>query len=234
MPELAVKNFPTEFQQVSLATLNRVVPGSASIFALVDPSVRNKGVVLRNLDLETDRQYQTVYSHLDPLHPRHFADASPAVVCLDEVLTEAEILASRYYREFMLPRRQRYVADLFLRRDREVVAFVSLIRGPELANYTAGELALLRNLQPLLEFSLNSIYRPQRTSERSLLAASFHLTGRELDLLEHLIAGVSNKAIADRMCLSLSTVKTHLQHIFDKLAVTSRAQLLAKIFQVLK
>jgi DNA-binding CsgD family transcriptional regulator len=39
--------------------------------------------------------------------------------------------------------------------------------------------------------------------------------------------GLSNPQIGERLFMSLSTVKTHLGHIFGKLGVTSRAELAA-------
>lgn len=50
------------------------------------------------------------------------------------------------------------------------------------------------------------------------------LTQRELDVLRLLVAGGSNKSIEKLLSLSASTVKTHLNHIFQKLAVNDRIQ----------
>ncbi|MBN8487790.1 MAG: response regulator transcription factor [Burkholderiales bacterium] len=50
------------------------------------------------------------------------------------------------------------------------------------------------------------------------------LTARQLDVFRCLISGLPNKLIARQLGLSDSTVKTHVQAIFDKLGVTSRAQ----------
>lgn len=50
------------------------------------------------------------------------------------------------------------------------------------------------------------------------------LTARQLDVFRCLVAGLPNKLIARELALSDSTVKTHVQAIFDKLGVSSRAQ----------
>jgi two-component system nitrate/nitrite response regulator NarL len=50
------------------------------------------------------------------------------------------------------------------------------------------------------------------------------LTDRERDVLRHLALGESNKAIADVLCVSEETVKTHVGHILSKLGVENRAQ----------
>ncbi len=48
------------------------------------------------------------------------------------------------------------------------------------------------------------------------------LTPRELEILELIAAGLSNREIADRLCVSENTVKTHSSRVFDKLGARRR------------
>ena len=50
------------------------------------------------------------------------------------------------------------------------------------------------------------------------------LTPRELDILEAMAAGLSNREIAERLFVSENTVKTHAGRVFDKLAARRRTQ----------
>jgi DNA-binding NarL/FixJ family response regulator len=50
------------------------------------------------------------------------------------------------------------------------------------------------------------------------------LTEREQEVLSVLSKGLTNKEIADSLCISEKTVKTHLNNIFRKLNVTRRLQ----------
>jgi DNA-binding NarL/FixJ family response regulator len=50
------------------------------------------------------------------------------------------------------------------------------------------------------------------------------LTPREIDVLESLVDGLDNQAIADRLFLSTATVRTHVREILRKLDVDSRLQ----------
>jgi len=50
------------------------------------------------------------------------------------------------------------------------------------------------------------------------------LTEREREILACAAAGRSNKEIADQLCVSVDTVKTHLHHIYQKLSVDGRVE----------
>ena len=49
------------------------------------------------------------------------------------------------------------------------------------------------------------------------------LTERELEVLLVLVHGGSNKAIADDLGISVKTVGHHIQHVYEKAGVRSRA-----------
>ena len=54
--------------------------------------------------------------------------------------------------------------------------------------------------------------------------ASVCLTAREEETLVLLTKGYSNKEIADRLHLSIETVRSHLKNIYQKMHVRSRAE----------
>jgi ATP/maltotriose-dependent transcriptional regulator MalT len=58
------------------------------------------------------------------------------------------------------------------------------------------------------------------------------LTGRELEVLSLVAAGMSNREIADQLVLSVGTVKVHTRHIYEKLGVTSRTQAIARAGEI--
>lgn len=64
-------------------------------------------------------------------------------------------------------------------------------------------------------------------------ASSFQaLSTREISVLRLVEQGLTNKQIADRMHISLHTVKTHLQRIYKKIHVSRRTQAVAKAKQL--
>ena len=54
------------------------------------------------------------------------------------------------------------------------------------------------------------------------------ISERELQVLEHIQKGYSNKQISDKLFISENTFKTHIKHIFKKFAVSNRKDAIEK------
>jgi DNA-binding NarL/FixJ family response regulator len=65
---------------------------------------------------------------------------------------------------------------------------------------------------------------PAPTGGGTAGAGMERLTPRELDVLRLIAAGLSNKQIAARLSVTVATVKTHLEHILQKMQVSDRTQ----------
>jgi DNA-binding NarL/FixJ family response regulator len=84
--------------------------------------------------------------------------------------------------------------------------------------------------------------RPQRRQSlapltEATLVESPHaarLTPREIEVLTAISEGLGNKAIARRLAISLHTVKFHIESIFRKLEVRTRAEAVARGLQRLQ
>jgi len=70
-------------------------------------------------------------------------------------------------------------------------------------------------------------FRQQATAA----AQAEDLTDREREVLELVMHGFGNKAIADRLGVTVAAVKWHLQHIYEKLHVHSRTEAALKFKQ---
>jgi predicted ATPase/DNA-binding CsgD family transcriptional regulator len=55
------------------------------------------------------------------------------------------------------------------------------------------------------------------------------LSARELEVLAYIAAGLQNREIANRLVVSLNTVKTHINNIYSKLGVTNRVQAVTRV-----
>ena len=93
-----------------------------------------------------------------------------------------------------------------------------LVRGSALAN--GGE-------APRIAVTLEPARAPDLAE---VIADAYGLTAREWRVTELVAQGLSNAVIAGRLYLSPYTVQDHLKAIFEKLDVSSRGQLVARLF----
>jgi DNA-binding NarL/FixJ family response regulator len=96
----------------------------------------------------------------------------------------------------------------------------------------AGAMAYLLKDTPreVLMDTIRSVHAGQRSIPPEVAiklaehASAPKLTPREQEILQHMAAGKSNREIAGELFVSEGTIKTHVNHIFDKLGVQDRTQ----------
>jgi DNA-binding NarL/FixJ family response regulator len=70
---------------------------------------------------------------------------------------------------------------------------------------------------------LQEFRQPEQT-QRDQMEAVDELTSREVEVLEQVVTGATNKEIADILHITENTVKIHLRNILEKLQVQNRIQ----------
>lgn len=89
-------------------------------------------------------------------------------------------------------------------------------------------LAIQRNVHPEYASRLLTLIESRARLSPVSPALPESLTEREGEVLRLLAAGLSNQEIAEKLVISLSTIKTHITRIYAKLNVTSRTQAIVR------
>ena len=117
-----------------------------------------------------------------------------------------------------------------------VIMFTSFAREQEIYEaFKAGVCSYIRKgaTPSELLLAIRAVHRGQRYISPEIgrhLAEHVHnstLSARELEVLQHVMKGSSNKAIAHALALSEHTVNIHVSNILDKLGVGSRTEAVA-------
>jgi len=95
----------------------------------------------------------------------------------------------------------------------------SLVRAPG-KDFSERDLALLRLVRPHL-VRIRARWSPRPAQ----------LTERERDVIELLAQGLTNREIGRRLFIAPGTVRKHLEHVYEKLGVRSRAGAVAAAFR---
>lgn len=64
---------------------------------------------------------------------------------------------------------------------------------------------------------------------KKILTDSFHLTKRELEIIDYSLSGCCNDEIATILCISKATVKRHWENIFSKLNLHGKKEVFAML-----
>ena len=102
-------------------------------------------------------------------------------------------------------------------------------------SHTSGPRDLLRAIRAVRDGQIwaprkvlaDRIDRLTGVKQSNVSLLSRKLSVRETEVVRHVATGLCNKDLANRLAISQATVKVHLTHIFQKLGVQSRAELVA-------
>ncbi len=166
-------------------------------------------------------------------------DEAPDIVLLDlERIDEASLRAIRHLRE-SFPSARTIVLVSVVAEERILACIqagaVGYIR-KDSASFTDVRRALrmvLTQRAPCEPSVAYSAFRAiERLDRRTRQVRQSHalevLTHREFEVLRLIDGGLSNRQIAERLCLSVFTVKNHVHNILDKLEARDRRQAVAK------
>ena len=88
---------------------------------------------------------------------------------------------------------------------------------------TRGEMLCSPQVAAILRRRLTTLAHDRRREETA------RLTAREREIMALVDAGLTNREVARRLSIEVSTVKNHLHNIFDKLDVNDREAALARL-----
>ncbi|MGD8813111.1 MAG: response regulator transcription factor [Anaerolineales bacterium] len=113
-------------------------------------------------------------------------------------------------------------AAAYCSKDIEPGKLVDIIRQVAQGHYVVGDLVFDREgLESWLEKGVETVRRPHLEGELPPYAP---LSPREMEILQYVTRGMSNKEIAVRLGISHQTVKNHMTSILHKLDVEDRTQ----------
>ncbi|MCP1145771.1 response regulator transcription factor [Lysinibacillus endophyticus] len=85
--------------------------------------------------------------------------------------------------------------------------------------------------QELAKEVFQSIHSSPVEQDSTVSSNPYELSQQELKVLKYLAQGLSNKAISERMFLSLGTVKNYISNIYSKLNVKNRSAAITKAIE---
>lgn len=152
------------------------------------------------------------------------------VVAASSLMAEQERMKTDLYRKCYEPNQLHYSLYMTIASHSEYLGILVLYKKRGDGDFTPEDKFILE----ILSEHLNSRFYHQRYGDcpiavkerrRRQYAFFYGLTEREVDIAELIYKGKNNVEICEELVISHNTLKKHLQHIYRKVGVNSRSQL---------
>jgi DNA-binding CsgD family transcriptional regulator len=221
MQEVNWNQFSDEFCR----NIQKVIPFEGFVAFNIDSAMTGSQYSFQGINHQAADEYLGKKQQFDPVHFMH-SYYEPETKF--SVLHTAE--SNQEYDEFLKKWHVQDTLELFFRQNGVPVKGMSLVRSNALEPFSLQDLKLVESYYDLTVSCFNQVlavtHHQVNTFNEALTES---LTRKECRILNLLCKGLNNQALADEMHCGVSTIKTHLQHIYQKTQVKSRQALMSRV-----
>ena len=205
-------------------------------FYLPDPQRDNiTDPVSLNIDRLYLDAYERYYRNIDEAMP-YIHMTRPNTYRYTDILNGKAKQLSETYNDFFKPMGACYSQGVNLVWNNHFLGLVVLFRGIGEQDFTDRDMFILRQFQGHLSHKLYRLLvggqsKNHELLNKNVLREKYHLSEREIEIVDLVLSGHHNRDISDKLFIELSTVKTHLKRIFVKLNISSRTQILSLLME---
>jgi DNA-binding CsgD family transcriptional regulator len=180
----------------------------------------DRGVFL-NMDPKNLANYDLYYQYHDPITFKLQARREPTLVT--QVMPQRELMRTEFFNDFLARDGLHWGVNAYSYVGDRNIGDVRIWRGRHRENFDGHTLELLRLVEPAFTGALLRARGGADPGAAQEPAPMMKLSVRELEIARMIADDLSDKEIAYRLGVEVSTVRTHLKRIFDKLGVRRRS-----------
>lgn len=186
--------------------------------------------VFLNMSEENLALYEKYYQFHDPITRK--MQPYRRAVSVNEVMAQEDLIHTEFFNDFLSRDGLYYGINIYVydNGNRNIGDF-RVWRAKNRDNFSRQELEILDMIAPHFRNAMRNIafakHLPPSLDLEEIqrkLANKYQLTPRELDVAVAILEGSADKVISANLHISLPTLRTHIQHIYSKLGVKSRAE----------
>lgn len=222
-----------QFAERVLKTCRMLIPYTKGYFIVFDENGGIEGEKSAYIEMEPGVYEEYLNSYYEKDYLKYTFELSEHTITYrdTDIMEESMRQKTEFYQEFLKPNHIPFGAGILLRRYGKPIGIVNFFRNEFLGDFSDKDMFILEVIKGHLSHKLSRLLTETRSAAYDRdellthLAAEFELSEREKEALICMDGGMSNAEIAENMGISLSTVKKHVYHIFEKVGVDTRAQL---------
>ncbi|WP_096200386.1 helix-turn-helix transcriptional regulator [Bacillus sp. FJAT-45350] len=213
-----------DFRIHALKTFETIFGFHHANFWLANDNLELVSPVRLNVDYRTMNDYLNGCSQWDYHVPTNISHklAKQRVLRINDIIPFEKYEREPYYNEFMNKHGYYHQMVAYLINGGRLLGGIAFVRPKTDGAFTLNDVTSLEIVtRYLTRYMVNNI--ENKEEKDNLLLAS--LSVKELEVIELVKKGLSNKEISQRLFISINTVKKHLQNIYKKLNVSNRTSL---------
>ena len=182
-----------------------------------------------NMDAANLLRYESYYQYHDPITLK--LQQHRRAVRVTDVLAQERLTRTEFFNDFLARDGLHWGVNLYAWSGDRNIGDMRIWRDRRRENFDANDLALLDLVRPAfvaaLRRSRRTVTAPPTPAAQADTAT--RLSEREREVAELAACGLHDKEIARRLGISITTVRTHIDHAFRKLGVTNRVLLVQRL-----
>jgi DNA-binding CsgD family transcriptional regulator len=191
-----------------------------------DNNLDTEKTVLVNLSWQYIKQYIKYYYHIDPF----FQVTSELGAFRDtDLMPHSALRKLEYFNDFIKPQRINHLLVIYLMMNNKILGHIGINRHGNTPEFSIKDLFKGRLLSKILSLKLTHDQLKCFLIESPVPSNNWKLTVKEIEVVQYIRQGLTNKEISEKLYMSLPTVATHVSHIFTKLDVNNRVKLVNKL-----
>ena len=182
-----------------------------------------------NMDPKNLAAYEAYFQYHDPITFKLQARREATLVT--QVMPQRELMRTEFFNDFLARDGLHWGVNAYSYVGDRNIGDIRIWRGRRRENFDAHTLELLRLIEPAFT---GALVRAAGVPERAAVggpAAELKLSARELEIARMIADDFSDKEIAWRLGVEISTVRTHLKRIFAKLGIRRRGSIASLLAQ---
>lgn len=178
--------------------------------------------------------YEAYYQYHDPITSKMQRHRDATLV--EQEMAQSELVKTEFFNDFLHRDGLYWGVNLYAWDGDRNIGDMRIWRSRKRERFGADSLALLELIKPAFVAALKRARREAGNGNLHPLGApacagagNVSLSERERAVVQLVSLGLRDKAIAQRLGIGFTTVRTHLTHAFRKLEVDNRTQLVERI-----
>lgn len=184
-----------------------------------------------NMDAANIARYERYYQFHDPITFK--LQQHRKAVRVTDVMPQNLLLKTEFFNDFLKVDGLYWGVNLYAWKDNHNIGDMRIWRDKRRANFTNDDLELLNLVQTAFVAALHRTRQEKMASDTrndaGRLGHESCLTLRESEIVRLVGMGLSDKEISCRLGISVTTVRTHFEHMFRKMNVNNRTALVHKL-----